>query len=243
MCVPRPSRLPRSREFAGSSASSFWALCTVARSGSTWFSQLVASTGQMGQPREHLLLWPEKARQLGLGEIALDAYLWHLMRTQSTGNGVFAIKGDRDHLAAFFEYFPAAPCVRLSRRDRVAQAVSWHRAHDGHVWTKRHDKAPPPTSSRAASVDRVLFFYDEIGRREQAWDQFFATRSEPPLSLVYEDVCHDPLVAVRAVARHIGIDPLAIDRVESPLRVVRDASTAELTAQARRVIAARKRAE
>jgi glycosyltransferase involved in cell wall biosynthesis len=65
----------------------------------------------------------------------------------------------------------------------------------------------------------------EIERRESAWDKFFQARGIRPWNLVYEDICDNPLAAVHAVARHVGINERGIARVASPLCIVRDATT------------------
>src|SRR5690606_34287974 len=100
-----------------------WAICTVARSGSSWLSQLVTSTGRMGIPDEYLLDWRTQARRIGfVGEVSLDDYLWWLLQHRATPNGVFAIKGSVDELRPFFDYFPNTPCVWLSRENKFEQA-------------------------------------------------------------------------------------------------------------------------
>ena len=83
-----------------------WAICTVARSGSSWLSQLVSSTGTMGVPEEYLLAWPQQATRLGLSAAtSFSDYVTFLLHHRSTSNGVFAIKGSVEELQPFFELF------------------------------------------------------------------------------------------------------------------------------------------
>lgn len=215
-----------------------WALCTVARSGSTWLSQLVESTGLLGFPDEYLLQWPQWCVRFGLSaSTPLEEYLSCLIRHRSTPNGVFAIKGSFAELKSFFRFFPNAPCVWLSRENKLEQAVSWHRAHDGGLWTRtQRAQSPRPFDF---SVDRALWFYDEILRREAAWLDFFSSRDVSPLALTYEEICRDPLTAVRTIAAYVGVDATAIERIDSRLRIVRDEATVQLVRRAEQAIRAR----
>jgi LPS sulfotransferase NodH len=198
-----------------------WAICTVARSGSSWLSQLVSSTGIMGHPDEYLLSWPQQATRRGLaGSTSFSDYLTFLLQHRSTANGVFAVKGSVEEMQPFFDFFPNAPCVWLVRENKIQQAVSWHRAHDGGVWTRTASAAEQRPFE--FSVDRFLYFYDEIIRREALWQEFFSHRPVPPLVLTYEQVCEAPLAAVQSIAAHIGLNAAIVTDVSSPLQIVRD---------------------
>jgi LPS sulfotransferase NodH len=71
-----------------------WAICTIARSGSSWLSQLVSSTRILGNPEEYLLDWPRCCARFGLSaDTPFEEYLTCLIRHRSTPNGVFSIKG------------------------------------------------------------------------------------------------------------------------------------------------------
>lgn len=213
-----------------------WAICTIARSGSSWLSQLATSTGLMGEPQEYLLKWRQKAERAGFHNATQEEYLWHVVQTTSTPNGVFGIKGSVNDLGYFFEYYGTVPCVWLSRRDQVAQAVSWHRAHDGGIWTRTTTNITEETQSFSPSIERVLYFYDKIRWRESKWQEFFAEQLNPPMRLYYEDLCADPLESVRSIASFIGVDPHSIRDVDSQLQIVRDESVADLVERARAAI-------
>ncbi len=215
----------------GNAPTLVWAICTVARSGSSWLSQLVASTQRMGIPEEYLLDWRKQALRLGFSrETSLEEYLWVLLRHRATPNGVFAIKGSVEELRPFFDFFPNAPCVWLSRENKLEQAVSWHKAHDGGLWTRTDTEMT--SAPFEASLERIRFFHHEILRRENLWQEFFRRREVSPLMLTYEQVCLSPLESVKSIAAYIGIDPQTIHHVTSPLKVVRDATTAALVERA-----------
>lgn len=207
-----------------------WALCADARSGSTWLSQLVASTSLLGNPDEYLLDWKSWCERLGLSSVTtLDEYFTILLEHRSSAAGIFAIKGSLDSLRPFFALFPAAPCVWLRRRSKVHQAISWQRANDGGLWHRT--AATSVSNSPPGAIERILGFHAEIVRREAAWQEFFTQRRMQPLMLIYEEVCTDPLAAVRAIADYVGVDSAAIRGVWSPLQVTRDEATDQLAEQ------------
>lgn len=192
----------------------------------------------MGHPAEYLLAWPEQATFYGLpSSTSFSDYLTFLLQHRSTSNGVFAIKGSVEELQPFFDFFPNAPCVWLVRENKIEQAVSWHRAHDGRVWTRTTPAAVH--RSFEFSVERCLYFYDEILRREALWREFFSRREAPPLVLTYEQVCTAPLAAVQSIAAHIGLDASAVTGVSSRLQIVRDETNTEWNRCAEQAIRAR----
>jgi trehalose 2-sulfotransferase len=224
--APEPSLTPRI----------IWALCTVARSGSSWLSELAGSTHRLGYPDEYLLDWGERCGEWGLNSTTgLDQFLSMLIPRKSSPNGVFAIKGSPEELTPFFARFPHTPCCWLRREDKVEQAVSWYRAHHGGAWTRLSD-APPAPSPLEFSLAEILNFHDEILRREALWHQFFLSRRSPPLVITYEQVCRDPLAAVRGIAAYVGVDPRQIQHVHSPLRVVRDELTTRWVARVKQTL-------
>jgi trehalose 2-sulfotransferase len=117
-----------------------YAILTTPRSGSTYFCDLLSSTGIAGYPTEHLRL----ANQ----ELALNCnfdylrLLNNLMQYRTTNNGVFGTKLISHFL---FELKRAKPNFRdifqsidkyiiLVRQDKVAQAVSLVLAQKTEVW-------------------------------------------------------------------------------------------------------------
>ena len=234
----RTSRQPPAISGSASGPRLVWALCADARSGSTWLSQLAESTQLLGFPDEYLLNWEQWCVRLGLSAAtSLEEYLSCLVRHRASPNGVFGIKGSLAQLDAFFRLFPGAPCVWLTRENKLEQAVSWQRANDGGLWHRTENTAAP--NPVPVSVERILGFYDEILRREALWREFFLTCPVPPLELTYESVCLDPLAAVRAIAEYVGIAAGGIDQVSSPLRVLRDHDTTEWVRRAAEALHAR----
>ena len=202
-----------------------WAICTVARSGSSWLSQLIASTHRLGYPDEYLLEWPQRCAEWGLSPTpSFEQYLALLVPAKSTSNGVFAVKGSVDEMSPFFGIYPQAPCVWLRRANRLEQAISWYRANDGEMWTRLRG-SPTREFPLPYSSSRIAYFLGEISRRETAWEEFFRDRRSPPLILFYEDLTAAPLDAVRSIARYLSVDATNIQIAESEYWVVRDETT------------------
>lgn len=145
----------------------------------------------------------------------------HLARVVARRTGAwFGLKIHRHHFERWFpDADPArllgphvAPIrwVRLTRRDRVAQAVSWVRALQTGRWAGDRGSLVPPRYSRRAITGALA----RIARDEAAWDAFFADRGLDPLALTYEELATDLDGAVRAVLRWLEVP--APDRLPDP---------------------------
>lgn len=201
-----------------------WALCCAARSGSSWFCQLIGSAGCLGRPNEFFLddldychKW--FGREPGMTP---EQYLDYLISRYSTPNSVFGVKGSLDQLETFFRRFPDPPCVWLRRRNEVAQAISWFIADRGGRWTRSNGV----TAGKVPEFDleAILVRLRWVRERNRVWNEWFAGRGIVPEVVEYESLCVDPLAAVRCVAAHIGVDPTAISpgALQSTLEIVRD---------------------
>lgn len=99
--------------------------------------------------------------------------------------------------------------VRLSRNDRVAQAVSlviadqtglWHRNSDGSV--RQQAKHGEPARYDKSAIAREL---DVLEAEEEGWSTWFAAQSVEPLKLSYESLASDARERTRSVLRHLGV--------------------------------------
>lgn len=92
--------------------------------------------------------------------------------------------------------------VLLTREDRVAQAVSWHRALLSGRWAAEQRPTLPAVYDRRAIQRRL----DVIAAHEAAWRVWFDHHQITPLELRYEALIADPQAAVRSVLTAIGAD-------------------------------------
>lgn len=215
-------------------------LCGSPRSGSTLLCDLLARSRVAGAPESYFRPGsvPEYAKEWGLelgregwdrsyidavrvrGERDTGCFGMRVMWSDMPGFvdrlGVLfpAAGGDRARLRSLLgiEYF-----VRLSRDDKVAQAVSlviaaqtglWHRNADGTVREGAEPVAP-------ARYDRGLIA-DELSMleaEERGWTRWFSAQSITPMHLTYETLSSDPPETARMVLSHIGARPVDVPPV------------------------------
>ena len=207
------------------SVASGYLICTEARTGSTFLCRALASTGVLGRPNEHFA-WPRNRIAVGRDPAGgLDA----LIAASATPNGVYGLK-----LFSYqFDMMQSSgwigrlddPCfIHLERNDLLGQAISHLRAMQTDQYISNLPSAGEPRYDHRA-LSEVLA---NLARNQARWRQYFARNGIAPLRLVYEEVIADPLAAVRAVARHVGIaEPAALDLSEIETHIQRDALSGE----------------
>ncbi len=147
----------------------------------------------------------------------LARHLDTIRARRSSPDGWFGLKIHAHHFDAWFTQtgwsvdalLGEATWVFLTRSDRVAQAVSWHRALISGRWSAEQRASLPPLYDRRLIQRRL----DAIRDGEQRWERWFANRRITPLRLEYESVIRSPAAAVAAVLVHLGVPaaPLQLD--------------------------------
>jgi LPS sulfotransferase NodH len=202
-----------------------YAVCTEARSGSSYLCRMLGATGVLGQPRE----WfnPGSARDIGITDYPQDPerQLAEIGRLGATPNGVYGLKIFGSHFDAvaatrWAERLPNLAFVFLQRRDLLAQAISHVRARQTQQWTS----TSPATAEAVYRADWINDEMVRLARFETRWRYYFARNGIAPLWMFYEDVERDPKGAVDAVAHLVGLaEPPKIDLDQVVMRVQRDA--------------------
>ena len=90
--------------------------------------------------------------------------------------------------------------VRIQRRDRLAQALSFQRAITTEAWTATMRPTGEPTYDRA-DIDHAMRFIDHA---ERNWDTHFTDVGLEPLTVTYEALDADYGTTVRTVLDHLG---------------------------------------
>jgi trehalose 2-sulfotransferase len=92
--------------------------------------------------------------------------------------------------------------IRVTRPDRVAQAVSLWRAVQTQTW--RAGRGTPAADARYAfaGIDHLVAQLDE---QDQAWRDWLARTGRSAHEVVYDDLAADPRAVVGAVLRHLGL--------------------------------------
>ena len=220
MCQINPLQ-PASDEFIAPKTS--YAVLTTPRSGSTYFCELLGSTEIAGYPIEHL----RAANQ----ELTLNCnfnyfrLLYNLMQHRVTENGVFGTKLISHFL---FELKQAQPrfkdifksidkYILLTRKDKVAQAVSLVLAQKTNVWhIQKHVSQNNPNylGYQAALEDiqiddkllaEVRQKHQFIQNQENRLRNMLRVNQIEPLEIVYEDMMENAAAQITKVLSFLEI--------------------------------------
>jgi LPS sulfotransferase NodH len=217
---------------------SAFVICTGPRTGSYLLSEALEGTGCLGVPREYFDSHHNKAKWWidRLGIKGDEDYVDKVTVAGSTPNGVFGLKLLWPQVPDLVSRFtrtpgvvlPAQPTfidclhtrfdslryVWLRRRNKIAQAISLHRAFTTDIW---HVRADAPEKPRPQDL---AFNFEEIDRRvlevmqyDRQWHNFFMERKVKALVVIYEEFVKSRESyerTVREVCRYLGTDP---DRV------------------------------
>jgi LPS sulfotransferase NodH len=170
--------------------------------------------------------WEEGLLAVEHGVTTRPDFVDLVRRLGTTPNGVFATKVMWPYLGHMIERFRGLPeyhglndatllhrafpglrVVKVDRRDRVRQAVSWLRVVQTGIWVVSDTEPAPPDS--AVSYDRgwIDGLIDAIEQADTGWRGLFADLDLEPITVVYEDLVGDGYDdAIQAVLRHAGVD-------------------------------------
>jgi LPS sulfotransferase NodH len=199
-------------------------VCSNPRSGTSLLCDALKATGLAGRPEEYFWrgdvpFWTER-----WGVSSEEDYLAAMLREGTTPNGVFGAKvmqtyflddvvapvrrigKSSDPVSALLERtFPNLHYIALRRRDHLAQAISWVRASQTNVWTRRTD-APLASGVKphfdVTAIDNLVGL---IERGEVAWQQYFDEAGITPLEIVYEDLIRCYEETIRHVLDFLGV--------------------------------------
>ncbi len=99
------------------------------------------------------------------------------------------------------DFLEAPPYLYLTRRDQLAQAISWLKARQSWSWQQAGD-----ASKTRFDFDLLQARLERIHRQESGWERHFAERGIEPLRLVYEDTVEDLDGSIRRALAWIGVD-------------------------------------
>jgi LPS sulfotransferase NodH len=144
----------------------------------------------------------------------------------TTDNGVFAAKLMWTHLldlaerlgrpadaALLREHFPDPRYVHVTRRDKIAQAVSLWRAVQTRAW-----RAGEVTENGNAvyHAGAIGYLAGQLSEHDDAWRTWFSANRIEPLTIVYEELAADTTGITSEVLDHLGVGPAEVP--EPPLR-------------------------
>ncbi|HEY4031771.1 MAG TPA: Stf0 family sulfotransferase [Caulobacteraceae bacterium] len=199
-------------------------LATEERTGSEWLCQMLGALGRLGRPSEYLNTgWMRKFIEDYPEDVARQVEI--ARRAGTTENGIFATKLHTQHLDRLLQAdrlttaFPKPAFVRLSRRDRLGQAISAVRAYQTHAFHAHWDKSAAECYD-AQAIHHMLKNLIQLSTR---WTLYFSRNGIEPLQLYYEDLQQDPRGSLLKIAQHVGVElesghphlqapPLAVQR-------------------------------
>ncbi len=209
------------------------------RSGSTLLGQALNATNLAGDPREHfgkkMGFWARK-----WGTTTLTEFVDRLMRERATANGVFGAKLLASHLlhlertaraeppfadlplpAILDELFPSLHYLRITRRDKVRQAISYWKAKESGVWGREAPRAGRTGQKRRAIVKGarrtgkapefdfagIAALLRSIEEEEAGIERFCRDGAIAPMHVVYEEFVERYAETTRELLRFLGVEP------------------------------------
>jgi LPS sulfotransferase NodH len=138
-------------------------------------------------------------------------YIARLLERRTSKNGVFGIKEHFHHFEAFLKGYPElldvlAPVtyIYISRRDKVAQAVSMAKALQTNWWSSRMEEGPkPPLQYDRELIEKCL---KEVALQDAGWLKWFEAQAIAPFELTYEDLIADTDGAVGSIVELLGVE-------------------------------------
>lgn len=187
-------------------------ICAPPRVGSYLLCDLLYGSGVMGVPAEYFhpdLCIKVMAERFGLlrgDRVDLPAYTETLKKLRTTPNGVFGVKiqywmmGPLIKNRLISKHFPGAKFIYLTRRDLVAQGVSFEIARQTDQWTSLQAKKEP-AYDRSRVIDALNFSVKE----QVSWETFFALNEIEPYRITYEQLIEDTGTVGRKICAYVGV--------------------------------------
>jgi LPS sulfotransferase NodH len=201
----------------------------TARSGSSWLTNVLSETRQLGFPEEYIN--PNFVRGVAgaVNATVPEKFLGGLQRRRKSPNGVFGIEAREVDVKlfgadSFFRAFGNGTVFfNLWRENLVAQAVSLFRAVETqHFHAKQGEETAQPPGYNAEAVGKWLI---HLASQENANVNMLAQRRLPFINLCYEQMVANREQTLRLFARALGIELTAetlAAKAKEPLRKIGD---------------------
>jgi LPS sulfotransferase NodH len=181
------------------------------RSGSNYLCWELWRTSILGAPVEFLNPYDALPVLMNRFKAVSPAdYISKLLAHRTSRNGVFGLKTHFHHFEAFLKQYPTlldalAPVtfIHLSRRDKIAQAVSMAKALQTDFWTSRIQSERVPPQYDRELIAKCL---DEIKLQDLNWPLWFEKHGITPFPVMYEDFVADPPGVVHSIQKLLGVE-------------------------------------
>lgn len=181
-------------------------ICTTPRSGSWLLCDALTQTGLAGYPQEYLLSHTIFDEGWGRPSEANFGHYFSLIREEATTpNGVCGLKVHWSQMQNLLNVLEAGPAellerlraelpglllIRLKRRDKLRQALSYHRAIAEQQWWEFASEPMSPADF-VPDLDEVDRLTRLLEAHERHWDGFSAAAGRATLELWYEELTAD----------------------------------------------------
>ena len=210
-------------------------ICATPRSGSTLLCDLLTDTGVAGRPDSFFLFdtfdWPQYFNVSTASwndKYDFDqSYLSAVLDYGTNGTSVFGMRLMWDNLNDLSKrldsFYPALPSdsarfaaafenpvyLYLSRKDKVAQAVSHLKAEQTGLWhvfangeeRERLKPGLPPTYD----FKQLLNLVDQAEQADALWKTWFVKQQIEPIRLSYEILCEQPQLIVGSILSRLDL--------------------------------------
>ncbi|MGH2618135.1 MAG: Stf0 family sulfotransferase [Thermomicrobiales bacterium] len=188
-------------------------IASMPRSGSHMLGHLLFSTGELGSPLEYVHPQHFAKWQKQLGENDPASTLRGIMARRTTPNGRFGFKAHWPQFSRsleedveLLEILDIQDWLRITRTDKVSQAISLVIARQTKSWISFHEEKQEPTYDFEAIATAVR----GLKKQEAAWDAFFTGRNITPHVVVYEAMLADPGQTVADVCTSLDVPVPAV---------------------------------
>jgi len=231
----------------------YYIIATAPRTGSSLLTEALAATRQAGSPDEYFDVHPNnELNWVNRFRIPRGAgYIEHLEAATRTPNGVFGFKLHWHQMPALSnrllearpdvlagrpvfdllqERFPDVRFIWLTRRNKIAQAISYYRAAETNVWRVWSDNRPAVTAAgrqpeySRAGIERHLRM---VNNMDAGWRRFFREHGITTLAVIYEDFVRSYERTVRQALTFLGLPADGLVVPPPALRRLADTESAE----------------
>ncbi|MFT3731442.1 MAG: Stf0 family sulfotransferase [Hyphomicrobium sp.] len=185
-----------------------YAVCTLPRSGSNFFCDILTTTGVLGNPRE---FFNTEARRMYDDPTYPEdrfAQIERILTMGATDNGVYAMKifpGLHDLIAPTLRWtveLPNLSFVRFRREDVLGQAISWVRSGQ----TRQFRSSEPVVGETHYDGPAIAGYVRKICQRNARWEMYFTRTGIQPLDVSYEGFMADPTGTVQKIASLMNVE-------------------------------------
>jgi LPS sulfotransferase NodH len=153
-----------------------------------------------------------------------DQYLAWALEQGTTPNGVFGAKLMWGYLGDFAQLlrgiegmagrplpellaraFPGLRYVRITRENKIRQAVSLWKAVQTQSWKRESGEQERRVAEPVFSFRAINYLVRQLTAHDASWDAYFLGLGHEPLKLTYEELAQSTEATIARVLDHLGI--------------------------------------